>query len=303
MITRQKIIAVINQCIIETKSQRKKNVGLPRLRTEILQIQGLDIEAMIRLLETAVSEPEPTGKNPPDSASRYWVNRHSWSVFRGGASKTSTRKKLEEIIADYRGLHPLVAPAPRKPLILQTTTVIDERVITRMKSASRRADHEIVLLGHGETTLGPGNQTTIPDGTTVVFYTPDQAFLRNVDVRAIAVPEVWGRHQRPKVQEIAGPGAVIQDHRIGELDPSGIGHTAPAEQLGGTWMALTATPRKLSSILKPNMGNVHWAACRAHPTDDMIAFNAGEGQNEPGPEPNPLTDVQIDRLARQGGRP
>jgi hypothetical protein len=216
-----------------------------------------------------------------------------------GLKKTSTRKRLDEIIAEY-----LVALKPRPPVILQINTVIDNQVITRMKNASRRADHEIVILGHGETTLGISNRITIPIGTTVKFYTPDQAFLRDVDVRAIAAPEVWGRYQRPQVQQIAGPGAVIQEHKFGELDPTGIGHKGPANQLGGTWLDIHAPrPRTLSSVLKPNMGTVHWAACRAHPTDDFIAFNAGHGVNELGPEPNPLSDAQIDRLARQGGKP
>ncbi len=189
--------------------------------------------------------------------------------------------------------------------MLGTNTAINAAMIAQMRAASRRRDGEIVLLGHGECV--PDKNFQVPVGTTVVFYTPPNAYLRGVDVRAIPAPEVWGLYQRPRVQETRGPGQTAQEHLIGELEPRGIGHKGPPGQLGGTWMSMSASPRKLSTILQPNMGTVHYAACRCLPEAvadaDLIAFNAGEGQNEPGSEPLELTDEQLRVLAEKGGRP
>jgi hypothetical protein len=158
-----------------------------------------------------------------------------------------------------------------------------------------------------------GEWFKVPLGTTVKFYTPPMAYLRDVDIRAIAAPEVWGRYERPKVHSTARTGSFIEEYQIGELSPVGIGHTGPANQLGGTWMRLSARPRKLSTILKPQMGTVHFAACRCLPESndnnpesryyDEISFAAGEGGTEPGPEPFELSKAQIEVLARQGGLP
>ena len=78
-------------------------------------------------------------------------------------------------------------------------------------------------------------------------------------------------------------------------------------------MRLSARPRKLSTILKSQMGTVHFAACRCLPASDdnnpesrfydVISFAAGEGGTEPGPEPFELSKAQIEVLARQGGLP
>ena len=308
--TQQTIIQAIDKCIAETESSRKKTVGLPRLRAEIQQIPAGDIRAMIGLLLTACAEPEPRGMNPPDNASKYWANRHSaWTVVTGWG-KTKTRVRLDAIITEYRS-HTTPAPPPREPVYLETGTTIDATKITRMKAASRRADGEIVLLGHGEQVVGEWFK--VPLGTTVKFYTPPMAYLRGVDIRAIAAPEVWGRYERPKVHGTGRTGSYIEEYQIGELSPVGIGHTGPANQLGGTWMRLSARPRKLSTILKSQMGTVHFAACRCLPASDdnnpesrfydVISFAAGEGRTEPGPEPSELSKAQIEVLARQGGLP
>ena len=140
--TQQTIIQEIDRCIAETESSRKKTVGLPRLRAEILQIPAGDIRAMIGLLLTACAEPEPRGMKPPDGASRYWVNRHSaWTVVTGHG-KTKTRVRLDAIITEYRS-QTTPAPLPKEPLYLETGTTIDATKIARMKAASRRADAKL----------------------------------------------------------------------------------------------------------------------------------------------------------------
>ena len=79
----------------------------------------------------------------------------------------------------------------------------------------------------------------------------------------------FGRHKVPTVREVAGPGMTIKEHYIGELDHQGLGgHIDNPAFLGVMFTGI----RSLSSLLVPNMGVVHFAACRAHPTDDMIAL-------------------------------
>jgi hypothetical protein len=81
----------------------------------------------------------------------------------------------------------------------------------------------------------------------------------------------------------------------------------PASQLGGTWMRKSGVPRKLSTILRPNMGTVHYAACRCLPKTVAnflaISWDAGGPETEPGSEPLELTDEQLRVLAENGGRP
>jgi len=295
--TKVSILAAIDKCIRETRSTRKQMVGLPLLKKEMMN--ALDLRDCIRLLLIACREPEPKGASPPNTASKYWVNRHSgrWS-----SGKTSTRKCFEAIIQEYRQQFP-EATRPRMPVVLDKNTVINPAMVAQMRAASRRRDGEIVLLAHGETV--PNKTFIVPIGTTVKFYVPKHAFLRGIDVRAIAAPEVWGLHERPRAMEIVHSGQTADEHLMGELDAQGLGRT-PAGQLGGTWIKRPYL-RKLSTTLQPYMGTVHYAACRCLPESvpgaDDIAFHAGECQNDPGSEPLELTDEQLRVLAEKGGRP
>ncbi|OPY85484.1 MAG: hypothetical protein A4E72_01951 [Syntrophus sp. PtaU1.Bin208] len=302
MITQEEIIRGIDECIRKTSSTRKKTVGLPALKSDILKIQRDKIGDMILLLESAVLEPGPVERKPPDNACKYWVNRHSWSLSRTSDKKTHSRIVLDNMIVSYYKKNPLSAPPPTSPCYIDHNVRITQVAIEKMRRASRRADGEICLLGHGETTHA-GNLITIPPGTWVKFYTPNLAFLRDVDTRAIAVPQVWGRHIRPKVQEVAGPGAKIWDHKWGQCHPDGMWGNVAERDVGGTWIQDVAKFRTLSSVLLPNMGNVHFVACRAHPNDDHIAFNAGHGLNQAGPEERDLKEEAVNRLAKHGGAP
>jgi len=299
--TKVSILAAIDKCIRETRSTRKQMVGLPLLKKEMMN--ALDLRDCIRLLLIACREPEPKGASPPNTASKYWVNRHSgrWS-----SGKTSTRKCFEAIIQEYRQQFP-EALRPRMPVVLDKNTVINPAMIAQMRAASRRRDGEIVLLGHGETV--PNKTFIVPIGTTVKFYVPKHAFLRDIDVRAIAAPEVWGLHEKPSAMQIVHSGQTADEHLIGELDAQGLG-CIPA-QLGATWIKMPYT-RGLSTILQPYMGTVHFAACRSLPDNpawDPIDIgmkaldDAGGIQNDPGSEPLELTDEQLRVLAEKGGRP
>ena len=194
------------------------------------------------------------------------------------------------------------------PVVLDTNTVIDKNMIARMRAASRRRDGEIVLLAHGETR--PNKTFIVPIGTTVKFYVPKHAFFRDIDVRAIAAPEVWGLHKKPRAMQIVHSGQTVDEHLMGELDAQGLGRT-PAGQLGGTWIK-RPNLRKLSTTLHPYMGTVHFAACRSLPDNPAWdAFkigwdaldDAGGAQTDPGSEPLDLTDEQLRVIAEKGGRP
>lgn len=304
-LNKQNIIKVIDSCILNTNSTRKKKSGLPKLKSEINNED--DLHNIIKLLIIATEEPAPVDPKAKDNSCTYWVNRHSNSFFRHcvKSKRTNTYLTLHNIIRSYaknnniNSLYDILtksinvkvksnnpdneaAPLLRDQYIINNYIVMNNRIIRNMKSSSRRADQQIVLLGHGETTLN--KKLKIPSGTSVHFYTNDQAFLRGVDVRAIAAPEVYGTEVIPGVREIAESGTTIMDHKIGELDHSGIGHQGDPRELGGVWVSLKSKPIYLSQLLIPNMGPVHWAACRAHPTNDEIAFSKGGGVNIPNPK-------------------
>ncbi|WP_337969376.1 putative adhesin [Vibrio pectenicida] len=306
MFTKQLVLREIDSCILSTKSSRKKTVGLPKLKSDIVKLT--DLKKIKDVLVEAINEEAPTDLKPADNACKYWVNRHSSYTFRVFDKDTNTKKALQSLVDEYgvyfnsdlgnSKVYEKALP-PTKPLMLGKTTAISKTTVTNMKQASRRGDKQIVFLGHGETTLNTHIQ--IPQGTSVHFYTYDQAFLRDVDVRAIACPEVWGRHKVPTVREVAGPGATIKEHYIGELDHQGLGgHIDNPAFLGGV---MFNSIRTLSSLLVPNMGVVHFAACRAHPTDDMIAFNKGGGVNADSIEPQQRRDSVIENLMKVGGLP
>ncbi|MCY7418885.1 MAG: hypothetical protein LH650_10380, partial [Chloroflexi bacterium] len=116
---------------------------------------------------------------------------------------------------------------------------------------------DVTLAGHGW--FDPSNgMTTVPDGTTVIFHTP--AGWTMTDALGVEVE----RSGRSRYEERYGPGAVIPNYVLGK--PSGL-HTQPTSRT-----VTVSTP--LSGLLRPNHGDVHWAACR-------VVDNRGTGSSGP----------------------
>ncbi|MGW5445342.1 WXG100 family type VII secretion target [Streptomyces asiaticus] len=114
-----------------------------------------------------------------------------------------------------------------------------------------REDGETVFSGHGYLEYQAGT-CTVPPGTHVSFYVPHGDLLpgRNgVAIEAGVLPRGY--------VETFHPGDTVPDYTL----------APPAAPFGGSFSVMensvTVSKRtRLSELLKPGMGNVHWAACR-----------------------------------------
>ncbi|MFI7278003.1 putative adhesin [Streptomyces sp. NPDC049879] len=109
-----------------------------------------------------------------------------------------------------------------------------------------RPDGQIVLSGHGGIGAADPSLVTVPEGTWLHFYSRHgesiDNFLGNRIEMANPVPvRVWG------------PGSRVPDY-----------HLYPPDGLSLVGAPRTVTePTRLSALIGPNMGPVHWAACRS----------------------------------------
>ncbi|MFI1334085.1 putative T7SS-secreted protein [Streptomyces sp. NPDC020845] len=110
-----------------------------------------------------------------------------------------------------------------------------------------RADGERVIAGHGS--LDSDMPTfEMPEGTSVAVYSDHGEFLTNWDANRI----ISGYPDPPMVDEFL-PGQMMPDYILDP--PDGL-------VLKGKYISVDDGWVNLSSLLKPNMGRVHWAACR-----------------------------------------
>lgn len=109
-----------------------------------------------------------------------------------------------------------------------------------------------VLAGHGAITTDPSAPTpmfTVPPGTTVIFHQPFGSTM--TDAYGVAIE----KGQSTNYSEVYGPGSVIPDYTLGAPDGLAVQPTS-----------VTVTKdTQLSTLIKPNMGKVDWAACRDGP--------------------------------------
>jgi RHS repeat-associated protein len=112
-----------------------------------------------------------------------------------------------------------------------------------------RADGEKVLSGHGS--WEPGNGVIrVPEGTTLVFYIRHGEKLYDSIGNYIETGGTSGR--APYYKKVYKPGQFVQNY---DLSP-GAGLTI----MGNPKTVSVKT--SLADLLQPNMGTVHWAACR-----------------------------------------
>lgn len=117
-----------------------------------------------------------------------------------------------------------------------------------------RADGQTVLFGHGRWevermgTPAKGPWTTVPEGTRVCFYCDHRYWVWNTDANRIAVGD-----RSMKAVQIAGPGTRVPDYTL-----------LPSKELPmhNPFATTVERPTRLSELLRPNMGDCHWAACR-----------------------------------------
>jgi hypothetical protein len=103
-----------------------------------------------------------------------------------------------------------------------------------------------VFSGHGSIPTGDTSTVVVPQGTYVNLYSPHGTTISDslgnaIEFHGTAVPT-----------EVVGPGRVMPDYILSP--PTGLnimGHPITVTQ-----------PTRLSDLLRPNMGDTHWAACR-----------------------------------------
>lgn len=117
--------------------------------------------------------------------------------------------------------------------------------------AGGRPDGEKVLAGHGYLTRRAG-ETVVPEGTTISFY------VQHGDT----LPGLNGL----TVERGVYPGGYVEKFKPGDVIPN---YTlAPPASTGGGGFSVfensttVGKETSLGELLKPGMGNVHWAACR-----------------------------------------
>ena len=126
-----------------------------------------------------------------------------------------------------------------------------------------KPNSETVFSGHGSYYPSNGT-TTVPDGTTLTVYSKPGA----------TISDTLGNRV-----ELGGDLTQVykKTFKSGEELPDYVLHSAPDLNIQGTPITvIDDTP--LSSLLKPNMGNCHWAACTYNPyepTSNMMFHTDG----------------------------
>ena len=116
--------------------------------------------------------------------------------------------------------------------------------IGKVINAASRTD--VVLSGHGGYIQGDG-MTTVPDGTSVTTYSKFGGGISNHLGNAIETGEIpSGIHAR-----VWGPGQRMPNYTL--YPPTGL-------TIMGNPITVQS-PTQLSTLLRPAMGRIHWAAC------------------------------------------
>ncbi|WP_342776404.1 putative adhesin [Streptomyces armeniacus] len=105
-----------------------------------------------------------------------------------------------------------------------------------------------MFSGHGGIRAGDGNPVIVPEGTSISMYSRHgepitDALGNQIETRA------------PVPVEVYGPGEKLPNYSL--FPPSGL----KIEGVPRNVTVVGETP--LSHLMQPNMGPVHWAACRS----------------------------------------
>nr|WP_328863401.1 hypothetical protein [Streptomyces sp. NBC_00306] len=114
-----------------------------------------------------------------------------------------------------------------------------------------RPDGETVLSGHGYIEVGAG-EVVVPPGTNISFYVPHGDRIPGLNGVAVE-----GGSYPAGAVETFGPGDKIPNYTLAPPEPKGPGGFTVYEN-----STTVAQRTMLSDLLKEEMGNVHWAACR-----------------------------------------
>ncbi|WP_435609357.1 putative T7SS-secreted protein [Streptomyces sp. C10-9-1] len=115
-----------------------------------------------------------------------------------------------------------------------------------------RPDGETVFAGHGFREIDAGT-FTVPEGTKITFYIPDAERIPGLNGVAVE----GGSYPRGGYYETFEAGQQVPDYTLAPPAASGGGGFSVYEN-----STTVASKVQLSELLKEDMGNVHWAACR-----------------------------------------
>ncbi|MDW6058513.1 hypothetical protein SAZ11_11085 [Streptomyces sp. FXJ1.4098] len=109
-----------------------------------------------------------------------------------------------------------------------------------------RPDNERVFAGHGGIRAGDTSMVTVPEGTSVATYSKHGMDLPEEVARMV-------EEGNPTPTRVFQPGEQLPDY---SLFPPGRWGANPTS-------TVVTEETRLSQLLEPNMGRVHWAACRS----------------------------------------
>ncbi|MGV9345204.1 putative T7SS-secreted protein [Streptomyces spiralis] len=167
--------------------------------------------------------PDPLGLAPAPNATGYVINPQAW--------------------VDPLGLSPCPGRTRAAPDFVASSGdgVVDVREMGR-------PDNQFVLSGHGGIRMGDGTPVTVPDGTSVHMYSRHGQPISDALGNEIET-------DTPPALEVYGSGEQLPNYSLFPGDDLNI--------LGTPRNVTVTTETPLSKLLRPNMGPVHWAACRS----------------------------------------
>ncbi|WP_460106812.1 putative T7SS-secreted protein [Streptomyces sp. YKOK-J1] len=170
--------------------------------------------------------PDPLGLSPAPNPTAYVHNPKVWS--------------------DPLGLTP--CPPPDRTTRAAPNFVASSTDGVQDVSQMGRADNQLVLSGHGGIRQGDGSAVTVPEGTSFHMYSNHGETISDALGNRIETGN-------PPALEIYGPGEQLPDYSLFPGDGLNI--------LGAPRNVTVSGETLLSELLRPNMGPVHWAACRS----------------------------------------
>ncbi|OMI34167.1 RHS/YD repeat-containing protein [Streptomyces sparsogenes DSM 40356] len=176
--------------------------------------------------------PDPLGLTPAPNPAAYVPNPH--------------------LFIDPLGLSPCTVPgegATRSPNSGgwdELSTADDVGEIPQDFNVFGRPDNEQVFAGHGGIRAGDTGMVTVPEGTSVAAYSKHGMDLPEEVARMV-------EEGNPTPTRIYQPGEQMPDY---SLFPPGRWGANPTS-------TVVDQETRLSQLLQPNMGRVHWAACRS----------------------------------------
>ncbi|MEU5108537.1 RHS repeat-associated core domain-containing protein, partial [Streptomyces sp. NPDC021354] len=114
-----------------------------------------------------------------------------------------------------------------------------------------RPDGEMVFFGHGSIRAGDTSMVTVPEGTSVGIYHLHGELIYSDEMHMIA-------NSNTTPLNVIESGQQMPDYSL--YPPTGLGTPAGKSVVSGRTVTQET---RLSQLLLPNMGRVHWVACRA----------------------------------------